>query len=70
MTKGSSQEEFIAVHLCKTCGAVTERSAVNADSIFSGLIKCASCGQEHDLNIQIIENSAKRPPAKVAIPPA
>ncbi len=60
----NSDEHLIAVHVCKACGALTERSSVNQDSVFSGLVKCCQCGQERDLNIAILGKSAKRPPEK------
>lgn len=52
------------VHVCKFCGAATERSDVNPDNTITGLVKCSNCGHEGDLNIEIRGASTKRPPAK------
>lgn len=57
-------EDLSAVHVCQACGATTERAAVEAESIITGLIKCPNCGHEGDLNIEIRGKSAKRPPRR------
>jgi transcription elongation factor Elf1 len=64
----STNEELIAMHICESCGAATERMAVNQESVFTGLIKCSNCGQERKLNIEIRGHSTKRPPER-SIPP-
>ena len=56
----STNEPLIAVHVCRVCGAATERSAVNPDNTITGLVKCPSCGHEGDLNIEIRPKSTKR----------
>ena len=53
-----------AVHLCKSCGAATERAQIPPESLISGVIPCAKCGHESALNLEIIEPSAKRPPSR------
>jgi hypothetical protein len=61
-------EPLTAVHVCKLCGAATERSAANPDNKITGLVKCASCGHEGDFNIEIRGKSTKRPPTRVVNP--
>lgn len=65
MAKDAS-DELIAVHLCKVCGATTERSAVNPDNTITGFVKCPHCGHEGDLNIEIRSLNGRRPPRKVS----
>jgi predicted RNA-binding Zn-ribbon protein involved in translation (DUF1610 family) len=60
-----AEEQLIAVHVCKSCGAATERSAVYAERTISGLINCPVCGYKGDLNLNIQSISKKCPPAKV-----
>lgn len=60
----SASEPLIAVHVCKACGAATDRSAVNPDNTITGLVKCSHCGFEGDLNIEIRGKDSKRPPSK------
>jgi DNA-directed RNA polymerase subunit RPC12/RpoP len=59
-------EELIAVHVCQSCGAAIERTAVEPESIISGHIRCPSCGHEGDLNIEIRGSITKRPPTRAA----
>jgi DNA-directed RNA polymerase subunit RPC12/RpoP len=60
-------EELKAVHVCQACGTVIERSAVEAESIITGLIKCPNCGHTGDLNIEIRGISMKRPPVRATV---
>jgi hypothetical protein len=53
---GDSPEfALVAMHICRECGAATERSCVNPESIISGLVKCLRCGYEGQLTIEIRE---------------
>jgi predicted RNA-binding Zn-ribbon protein involved in translation (DUF1610 family) len=60
-------EELAAVHVCQACGTAIERSAVEPESLISGLIECPNCGHEGDLNIEIHGKSTKRPPTRATI---
>ena len=59
---------LVAVHVCRECGVATERSKVNDDSVFTGLVRCPSCGHEGNLNLEIHGNQQlqKKPPSKAA----
>jgi transcription elongation factor Elf1 len=69
-TSPNNDEPLIAVHVCKSCGAATERSDVNAESVITGLVQCRVCGAERELNIEIRNQSGlvKRPPARAVLP--
>jgi DNA-directed RNA polymerase subunit RPC12/RpoP len=60
-------DELIAVHVCQTCGTAVERTAVEPESVITGLISCPNCGHDGDLNIEIRETSTKRPPKRATV---
>jgi hypothetical protein len=60
-------EELAAVHVCQACGTSVERSAVEPESLITGLIKCPNCGHESNLDIEIRGKSTKRPPTRAAM---
>jgi len=66
----TSRDELIAVHICQSCETATERAAVNAESMISGLVRCPACGHEGPLNIEIRDRKAptKRPPMRATDP--
>jgi hypothetical protein len=57
-------EQFEAIHICRVCGAATERKNVNPGSLISGLIACSHCGHESHLNLEIRGIGEKRPAAR------
>jgi hypothetical protein len=46
--------QLSAVHVCRSCGAGTERSGVSLASMINGLVRCRACGHEGPLNIEIL----------------
>jgi hypothetical protein len=46
--------QLSAVHVCRSCGAGTERSGVSLESMINGLVRCHACGYEGPLNIEIL----------------
>jgi DNA-directed RNA polymerase subunit RPC12/RpoP len=46
--------QLSAVHVCRSCGAGTERSGVSLESMINGLVRCRACGHEDPLNIEIL----------------
>jgi DNA-directed RNA polymerase subunit RPC12/RpoP len=46
--------QLSAVHVCRSCGAGTERSGVSLESMINGLVRCRACGHEGPLNIEIL----------------
>ena len=59
-----NETTLLAVHLCKSCGAATERVQIAPEALISGVIQCPICSRESALNLEIIEPSVKRPPTR------
>jgi hypothetical protein len=51
---GRPDAQLSAVHVCRSCGAGTERSGVSLESMINGLVRCRACGYEGPLNIEIL----------------
>jgi hypothetical protein len=51
---GHRTVQLSAVHVCRSCGAGTERSGVSLESMINGLVRCRACGYEGPLNVQIL----------------
>jgi predicted RNA-binding Zn-ribbon protein involved in translation (DUF1610 family) len=49
----TSQGPLIVVHVCRSCGEVTERSQADHQCLINGLVRCPHCGYEGDLDIEI-----------------
>jgi enterochelin esterase-like enzyme/predicted RNA-binding Zn-ribbon protein involved in translation (DUF1610 family) len=61
---GGDENESIAAHVCKSCGAAIERAAIAPEALISGVIPCPKCGHESSLNLEIIGPSGRRPPGR------
>jgi uncharacterized Zn finger protein len=51
---GHPAVQLSAVHVCRSCGAGTERTEVSLENMINGLVRCRACGHEDPLNIEIL----------------